>query len=317
MFDHYYVFEEDSDPDQPEPLVVEIGNLDAEKLRELPKYLVDTIDLRYNVKGLDTHLEARPIQFELSGGSKISERGIWALILDQPGGVSSVSRYVDAAIEHRPHGEVLGFYSFLDVVGQDPIYALISRIHPEYLIEEPKSLDEFIQASDCFLRFLRHCDMDHETYQNEYIDIVLGFYMKYDMERMVNLLAFRLTSGQYTDLRKDKVRFLLKNGAFKAVVDKLLDMGCWKNGWNYGDLFVLCSAVYGRSLELIEEVVQYCSDRENIGERQLDRYAQLDAERLAAYSDFLIREKVKYGEGVNTGFHRIKDGDETWVSIMV
>ena len=315
MFSHYYVFEEDSHPDHPSPLVIEIECLDTEKLTELPSYLIDTVHLRYNIEGLDTHLEARPLQFELRGGKRISERGIWALILDQSDTLLSVPRYVDAVIDYRSQAEDLGFYSFLDVVGQDPLYALISRVNPEYLTEDPELLNQFIPATDCFLKFLRHCDMGHETYQDDYINIMLDFYMKHDAERMVDLLAFRLTNGQHTELGKGKVRYLLKRGVFKALVDKLIEMNCWNDGWSYGNLFVLCSAVYGKANDPIEEVIQYCSALQNLGERSLDRYAQRDSERLALYSDVIVAERVTYGAGVDTGFHQINKSNETWLSI--
>ena len=169
--------------------------------RALPAYLVDSIGLRYNLEGEDTHLEARPILFEVGGAYRLTERAIWSLIVDQSTGADDVCAYIDGVITHTGCNEDLGFYSNVRVVGQDALFAYIDRYLDEKREGDMLVPDQFERTVGAFLRFLRKCDMDHEVYQDAYISKLLG---TIDKNQAVDLLVFRLTNGQHRDLTEDK-----------------------------------------------------------------------------------------------------------------
>jgi len=87
----------------------------------------------------------------------------------------------------------------LDVVGQEPLYAYFERFVRRYELTVEGNLSEHFKVVDAFLAFLRRCDMDHETFQHYYIDLVLSLLCWRDDDRLTDLLHFRLTQGQYTE----------------------------------------------------------------------------------------------------------------------
>ncbi len=311
MFDHYYVSAQNGDPDHPEPLVVCLGKLDSEKIEKLPAYLIESIALRFNLDGLDTHLQARPLQFELEHGQRISERALWHLLIEQPDGVRFAAEYVDAAISLGSTDGALGFYSFLDVVGQDPIYAYLGRYFFEAESEPPMDVEGALAMADCFLRFLRHCDMDHETYQDDYIKLALSFLQRHDVDRMIDLLIFRLTTGQHSEPSRDHTDLLLINGVFRRVIDDLLST----DFYFYDDLVLLCHCVYGHAEKPTREVLSYCQQRKSINEQPLNKHTQRRAAWIGEFTELRLRDFGNRTHGINTGFHTYKPATNDWSRI--
>jgi len=258
MFEHSYEdASKPADTDWPAPMVVSCDQLNAATLSALFAYLVDTFPLRYHVEDLHTHLDARPLVFEFAGGLRLSERAFWPLIVEMHSGAGAVTGYVDAVIAHTPAKDDLGFYSCLDVVGQDPIYAYFDRFLRRAFLDTRDDVAPLLEVIDCFMRFLRRCDLDHETFQDDYIVLCLRFLKWKDADRLLELLYLRLTRDQNSGVRPDQRGLLTGDGFLKRIVDRYLADS--EQAWHLHESVVeLCCAVYGSNDALTDDVLAYC-----------------------------------------------------------
>lgn len=312
MFRHYYDHpSETSDPDWPEPVVVSLDALDAASLAALPAYLGESIELRYQPDAITTHLGCRPIVFEIGSSVRLTERAIWSILVELPTGAESVESHVAAVIAATPEGEELAFYSTLDVVGQDPLYAYFDRFLRRSWLDPRRAEESLIRVIDSFGGFLRRCDMDHETFQDDYIGLALRFLQRRDPRRFVDLLAFRLTSGQLCELSADRGHLLTGDGVLKAVVDRVL---AGEDGWSMRvDVLRLCYAVYGSNAELTDDVLDYCRQRVDLDE---DHDIKAFLRELSFVRDNRDLVWSRRQMNLDTGFHRYDKRQQRWTRLI-
>lgn len=311
MFNYYYA-KSSGDPDRPAPLVVRLESLSTAVLRSLPQYLIDSLPLRYDLEGIETHLDCRPLSFEIGGEFVFTERAIWALLIEMPDGATRVVEYVDAVIDGLDSNDDLAFYSHLDVVGQDPLYAYFDRYIRREWLDSPRNLKPYFKVTDCFLRFLRRCDMEHETFQDENIRLALRFLKHRDTERFLDFLVFRLSTGQHYELSANQYNLLEGDGVLKSVIDGILPIV--DSGWPLRvDILRLCYAVYGSNARLTEDVLAYYRDMVDLGEghdlKNFRRNLQLIQEQRDSVWKRLQRN-------LNTGFHRYDKKKQEWSKLM-
>lgn len=311
MFDYFYA-KSSGDPDRPAPLVVRLESLGTVVLRSLPQYLIDSLPLRYNLEGVATHLGARPLSFEVGGESVFTERAIWALLIEMPGGANHVVKYVDAAINGSDSNDDLALYSHLDVVGQDPLYAYIDRYLRRAWLDSPLDLEPYFNVTDCFLRFLRCCDMEYETFQTENIELVLRFLKRRDKQRFLDLLVFRLSTGQHCRLSANQYDLLEGDGVLKSVIDGILPIV--DSGWSLRvDILELCYAVYGSNAALTEDVLAYYRDRVDLGEGHDLKNFQRELQLIQEWRDSVWKW---WQRNLNTGFHRYDKKKQEWSKLV-
>ncbi len=312
MFDHYYVPSSDtSDADWPEPLVVSLNALDSATLEDLPSYLCESIVLRHELGDIETHLEARPIVFEVGGITWLSERAVWSLLVELPNGADLVVEYVDRLIGFKSREHGLDFYSMLDVVGQDPLYAYFDRFLRTSWLESHTDEESLIKVIDSFGWFLRSCDMDHETFQHDYIGLALQFLKYRDSDRFLDLLVFRLSTGQQTELSPDQYDLLSGNGVLKALLDAFSAID---SGWSlHVDILRHCYKVYGSNAKLTEDVVEHYRERVNLGEENDLRNFQRGLTQIQERRD-AIRDQ--WQRDLNTGFHRYDKNQKEWIKLI-
>ena len=311
MFDCYYA-KSSGDPDRPAPLVVRLESLSTAVLRSLPQYLIDILPLRYDLEGIDTHLGGRPLSFEIGGESMFTERAIWSLLIEMPDGATHVVEYVDAVIDGLDSKDDLAHYSHLDVVGQDPLYAYFDRFIRRAWLDSPRNLKPYFKVTDCFLRFLRRCDMDHETFQNESIRLAFRFLKHRDKERFLDLLVFRLSAGQHCELSADQYKLLEGDGVLKSVIDRILPIV--DDGWPLRvDILQLCYAVYGSNAALTEDVLAYYGDRVDLGEGHDLKKFQRGLQMIQEQRDSIWK---RWQCNLNTGFHRYDKKKQEWSKLI-
>lgn len=322
-----------SDPDRPEPLIIQIDDFDAPFVQEVAAYLIANVGLVYNLDGINTHLGGRPVLIELMGSIKVSERAFWMIVLEShPDPITQIEGYVDAHIAHikKEHDYVeLDFCSYLDVVGQEGIYAFLdanNAVLAGWASDEDakKSREDILRIADCFLRFLKCCDLDHEVYQDEYIQKLLRYLNYKDRNRFLDLLAFRLTSGQH-GVGNTTYSILAANldypGGLRDVIDRLLllkeDEG---SIIEEDDVLNLCAVVYGTRNELIAEVLSYCREKIDIYEGSIEDKLTTKQLKYQSLRDIDINLRSKYAiranRKVNTGFHEYSPKDDKWKWIV-
>ena len=312
MFEHSYEDALDpADGDWPAPLVVHCDQLNTATLSALPAYLIDTMPLRYRVEDLNTHLDARPLVFEFAGDTRLSERALWSLIVEMHWGADAVTSYVDAVIAYTPANDALGFYSCLDVVGQDPIYAYFDRFLRRAFLDTRGDVAPLVQVIDCFLRFLGRCDLDHETFQEGYIAPCLRFLKWKDADRLLELLYLRLTRGQNVGVWPDRRGLLTGDGFLKRIVDRYL--GDSEEAWHLHESVVeLCCAVYGSNDALTDDVLAYCRSRAEFDEDdpRNRRNKGLSLLRRVRDADWAL-----WPRALDTGFHRFDKASGEWTRL--
>lgn len=327
----YETSTEQNDPDRPEPLIIQVDDFDASFVQEVTAYLIANVSLVYNLDGIDTHLGARPVLIELMGSIKISERAFWIIVLkSHPDPISQIEGYVDAHIAHKEKGAEhkyfeLDFCSYLDVVSQEGIYAFLDSNNAVLTgwasDEEAKGTKEnILRVTDCFLKFLKCCDLDHEVFQDGYIQKLLH-YLKYkDKNRFLDLLIYRLFNGQH-GVSNTTYSILAASlhypGGLRDVIDRLLFLK-EEEGYTNGedDVLHLCAVVYGTRNELITEVLNYCRGKIEIYEGKIeDKLSPKQLKyQLLRDIDINLRSKlaIRSNRKVNTGFHEYSPEDDNW-----
>lgn len=282
-------------PDNPPPLIVAIDLISKATIEELTRFLIGSIDLRFDLDGIETHLGARPISIEVGGSVSISEQLFWTIQIESNSGAPDRAlEYLDAAIKQTT-GE-LPFCTILEIVGQHPIYAYLDLYLARSLIRFPTDPQPLVSILRGFTRYLRCSDIDHEVPHHRYVDDVLTFLKFNDHDAFVELLLFYLT----TQYASDAMSFdhLGAEGILKVAVDHALSRG---SGWPLrAHVLELCASVYGSNLELTEDVIAYCRVRRDIG----------DSHDLINFSGSLSRirrvhdaKMVGWKSKIRTGFH--------------
>ncbi|GAB1269164.1 hypothetical protein NBRC116493_24170 [Aurantivibrio infirmus] len=296
--------------DRPPPLVIQADSLSLDVIKAIPLFLIENVDAVHNIEGLDTHLEARPIQIEISGETRISEKVIWSIVIQNlPDAAELIVRYVNAHLDRIPDNGELGWCSFLDIVGQEALYAFLDLDLSE--IDDKGSVLKII---DCFILFIKRCDLDHYYLPESYIENILNY--RIDEDQYIDLLTYRLFNGQEVlDGNYEWAnRYLSKNGVLKLVVDKAIESD------KYGSLDTLdilkyCAPVYGNKHELTNDVLNYCCKLvPNFNRTKTLKNFQpsLMCQRSKCDADWERRNVGSKYASMNTGFHYYDGEKNTW-----
>lgn len=303
--------------DFPPPMVILLPVFDADTLSALPEYLTSTIAARHDITGIQTGMGARPLIFDAAGVS-LSERTMWALLVEQQGSSSWVTSYVDTSIEYAR--EVcwansdyysLAFCTGTDVVGQEPLYAYIDRWISREIGQIADIHENESKVIDAFERFLRSCDMDHETFQNAYIEKTID-YLYSNPDRQADFIVFRMLNGQYDPVQNHIVGCLRnRKGLLKMVVDRVLEEP--EPAQSLAELVsILCAAVYGSKSELTSDVFSYCRQFREFDSEEIAPYFDRRIRRLQTETDQVVGHRSKKAI-FSSGFHQYDPTAQSWL----
>ncbi|MDM3871166.1 hypothetical protein QSV34_07320 [Porticoccus sp. W117] len=293
------------DEDNPPPMVVSLNDVTLKSIEDICHFLCESIELRFDLTGIDTHLESRPIVFEISENLRISEYTFWSLVYDsQNGNFELGKKYLNTVINWQKGGE-LPHCKAQEVVGQHPVYAYIERFVLCSDIAENIKTSQ-LQSISSFIDYLAVCDLDHEVWHHEYIERVLDFLQNLDRKNFTRLMLLYLDSqfGEYV-LNFSRVS---ESGFLKVAVDHIVARD---SGWLLKVRCLrLCANVYGMDHEPVLDILQYCRMRKDVGdENDLKNFSkELD---VARRNGEVGRRNVGSTRILDTGFHTYKDG--RWV----
>jgi len=185
-----------------------------------------------------------------------------------------------------------------------------------------------------FIKFLRHCDMDHETWQDDYISRALTRFRhaesETELDQLFELLYFRLFNGQSILIAAEKdfrylYRFLCYKGGLRRVVDGILSDEELKEAYMDCEEYPylkLCACVYGSDENKTREVINYVQGRvENELIPCVDyQLGELEDMREEC-DDFLAAQRPAYEkykgspncpEDLDSGFHRYVIAEDEW-----
>jgi len=303
---------EQAHPDRPPPVIVHLTKFTKKGVRQAVRDLTDNAHIIYDLEGVETHLGARPVEFQVNK-LRFGEYALWDLGL-RAGVLNAhdVVRYVGAHLDHTKQSDDLRFCSVVDIVGQGALYAALDLYLPRSRADRlyAKDLETVIPS---FVEFIERCDLDHEQFQQSYIMSTLKYLAYRDLETFARLFVYRCSHGQEYDLGFDNLHnFLYQKHALKAVVDRLLFLSL-SDVELTERVLMYCAVVYGGEKELTEEVLRYCSEKASIVEEdELPQYALSRTPLYRATRDLYWLHGEKVWSIVDTGFHIYRRAENTW-----
>ena len=292
------------DPHQPDPIVLAIPDLSS-ALPSLVAAMVEALPDRLDVESKFAHLGARPLLAEVANAGLLSERALWALLVEQASAPTEISAYVNQCIE-ACDGE-LRFCTEVDVLGQEAPYAYIDRYFRRQAGHVKQVSDDTYRVIEAFERFLAATDMDHETHQNDYLNVVIR-YLWSDPDRRGDFVVFRILNGQYDGVSAPVDEVLRAKGQLRLVVDKLLELQGIE--WRLHRLILeLCAVVYGSDEQSTKDVIDYCRARSEFDEKALSDWMVRNLEQQRSQSDLWL---LSYGRDRSSGFHTYSRSTGRW-----
>jgi hypothetical protein len=213
-------------------------------------------------------------------------------------------------------------------------YALIEYLDWRY------EIDSFVSAAlgkifITFLKYLKHCDLDHETWQDDYIRRILSRFnysnSEAEIDNLMTLLHFRLFNGQSSILALEKdydylYRLLCFKGGLQKIIKIILNDNYLKED---GELFYseyiylkLCACVYGSDEAKTIEVLDFIKQKVGDDLFACSKYEIAELETIKSKADaflgsrFPLYEKLKgctnCPDDLDSGFHRYVIKEQTW-----
>lgn len=207
------------------------------------------------------------IELKIGEQPPLSEKTLWSLIFDSCGNdyqilTNYLTRWCEFA--EASQWQVLPRPDEYHFVGEYALTLFFAR----YFDEDDSTTKAALPLYQCFTRFIKCCDLEHETYQDDLIHAVLQKLMCVDTDLFCELFCFRLMHGQltysemgYRLLNKYLHPGLQRPGLLKPVLDFFIQNkndAHFELSPHYGTLIRhLLGAVYGNNHEQIEDVVKY------------------------------------------------------------
>ena len=247
-------------------LVIEVSQLDFETLQALPVYLINQVEFIYQ-KNEEIDEECMwPVMIDINGQFTISEKLLWAMVCDTlPNAKELVIQYLQKLCDLAKQSEYDEFLLYSDEYHFMGAFAVIPFLD-WYFKQDESNTAAALPVYDSFIQYIRCCDMDTETFQDEYIEKVLNKLAFFNVIKLVELLCFRLCNGQLADKEFRYLYHFLalppdEPGRLKLVIDCLSD----ENNTDVAsfirsseDIYLrLCAAVYGDHHKETEEVMDY------------------------------------------------------------
>jgi len=327
-------------------LKLEVKRIDAAAIRAFPVYLTENIHELIEVALLsheDRDHEYFAVQVEIDDGYTIPEYLMWANVVQNLANAEElIAGYINKICElttHKDTAESVAKYGPTELSWSDPEHPIGSYALIEYMDWasarkdfEQKPIGDIYQP---FMKFLRHCDLDHETWQDEYIQKALTKFHHMDsaveLDNLFELLYFRLFNGQSILIAAEKdfrylYRFLCYKGGLRRIIDKILSDEVLQADSMDCDEYLylkLCACVYGGDQETTSEVLGYV--RRNIEEHLIPCVEQQLTELQdirAECDEFLAARRPAYEkykgfpncpEDLDSGFHRYVIAEDRWI----
>lgn len=326
-------------------LTLEVGQVDAHAIDEFSTYLTENI---HHLMEIATHEhrgrshEFFAIRVEIDNAHTIPERVMWANVVQNlPNAVELITNYINKVCELTTRNDTAEFTTTFgpsELSWADPEHPIGSHALIEY-VDWASAMQDFERQPvggiyEAFMTFLRHCDLDHETWQDEYISRFLTKFhhtaSAVELDKLFALLYFRLFNGQSILIAAEKdfrylYRFLCYKGGLKRIVDSILSDDVLQKDYADCEEFLylkLCACVYGSDEEKTGEILNYV--QRSVNERLIPCVEHQRAELRtirAECDEFLAMQLPAYEQykaypncpqDLDSGFHRYSIANDTW-----
>jgi hypothetical protein len=301
--------------------VIEIQTLDFETLKALPVYLIDHCHLIFEEENTTSEDTMWPVKVSIDGQLAISEKIMWEMVCETlPNAKDLIIDYIEKLChlaKDKPHGELL-LHDEYHYCGS---FAIISFF--DWFLEQDESATvTALPVYNCFTRFIMCCDLDIETFQDEYIEKVLDKLSSINSTQFIELLAIRLSSGQLAGKDFRYLHHFLENplsqpAHLKELIDYLTD----SNNINIDEYYRtksasylrLCAAIYGSNDKQTDEILDYANQRLKGKLKPIIPFQLKEIQRIKTECDAFrafqpVSEKI-----INSSFHSYDLKSKQWL----
>lgn len=330
-------------------LTIHIDSITCSVLENLPNYIVDNIVQLFEAETTyqdhrDPGYDYYAIRIFIGGQYTLSEKPFWVMITENLHNAEAlITAYINKLCEltekkdSKESIDSFGPTPLIWSTQENPIgsFAIIAYLDRLYEAEGYSKPCSYIMF-DTFIKFLNHCDMDHETWQHEYMTNMLYRFhvskLDRDKDKLATLLYFRLFNGQ-SCVNAAEInchylrRFLAYNGGLFTIVNMIIknleDEDIYMDEYIY---LKLCASAYGIDTEKIDEILEYV--KRKLGEDELYPLTPGMQSEIAAIAkesnEALLANTKSYEEHKhhkscpqiqNSGFHRYNFDAQEWETV--
>lgn len=248
--------------------------------------------------------------FDISDELEVNERIFWSLIAEKSGDYGLVVNFVreltplvtdeDGTLIYSDEQHF--FFSHLIIEHLDHIFLLGQRDY-----NQGKSIIEL------FYFYLEHCDLDFETFQDEYILKSLDYCKMLEPVWLTKFLAFRLSEGQLSEKPFEFFQnYLDEKEALKMLIDRLAS-----SKDDYIQLCTLtylqpCVSIYGSATDKIDEILIYVENKIKDKLQPLSKHDKIRISRNRGMCDSYREHTTRKNGILDTGFHRYDYAEKKW-----
>jgi hypothetical protein len=308
---------------QQQAFIIETDELNESTLKALPEYLINHVHLLFEAEKSAKEDTMWPVMVDINGQLNISEEVLWTMVCDTlPNAKTLVLEYIQKLCRLAKDTEY-GFLLCNDSRHFIGSYALLPFL-TRYLLEAESRTTPALPVYDCFIKFIRCCDLEFETFQDEYIEKVLRKLIFVDEIKSVELLCIRLCNGQLTD--KD-FRYLYhflnplgqRPSKLKLVIDYLTDSNNLETVDDVQDeesiYLRLCAAIYGHNLKETKEVIDYVRHKRGDKLRPCCTYELNEVQRIRSECDAFRALQPERDGYFNSSFHLYDQKNKQWLPL--
>jgi hypothetical protein len=302
--------------------VIEVDALTAEVVAQLPEYLITNIHQIFEADEKVKTDTMWPVAIDVGGKLFVSEKVMWTQVFETlPNAKDLVTRYVNELCrlaKQTKWGDLL-FNDEYHFAGSFALIPFLDR----YLVRSKSISREALPVYKCFIEFIRRCDLDVETFQDEYIEKVLVELVCIDNQTAIELLCLRLCNGQLAtkDFRYLHLffgYFIRKPVPLRELIDYVTDSGCPDVSCscrvNESTYLTFCAAIYGENLKETEEVMDYVRKKVDL---RLVRASQMrDIQRIRSECEAFRAYQLSQEGFYDTSFHRYDLQEKKWLPLV-
>lgn len=305
-------------------LVFQLDGLDIDSVKTIQNCLGQSFLILSELKQTLDNEHYFTIEVKVGEQLLLSEKTLWSVIFDACGNdyqflINHINQWCDT-LDSEEY-ETLPRTDEYHFIGENAFKLFFERYFDDELSITKQSEDLY----RCFIRFIKVCDLDHETHQDELIHAVLGKLKLTNKSLFCELFCYRLMNGQRTYMEmshRDIYRYLHPapdNSLFKLVLDYFISLKNDTRFALYPDdgqvVWHLAAAIYGNNQAQINEVVAYVE--QNLGfnfapvNDRLFRHIQRVMDECDATFNNRRESKTKY----STGLHFYDGESKKWLNI--
>jgi hypothetical protein len=303
--------------------VIEVDVLNKTNLKALPEYLIKNIHLVFDANKTVTKDTMWPVTVDIKGQLNISEEILWSMVCDSlPNAKALVIEYIKTLCnlaKQTKYGDLLynDEYNFAGSFALKPFFNW-------YLEQEESRAIESLPVYECFIEFIRRCDLGFETFQDDYIEKVLRKLVYVNEDKSVELLCLRLNNGQLADKDFRYLHHFLGYsakypGRLKKVIDYLIDSDSDDIRKNYRNseatYLQLCAAIYGDNLKETQEIMDYVRQKNESTLRAVRPHQINTIQRIRIECEAFRASQPPTEDFLNSSFHVYDQKNKRWLPL--